>query len=80
MTINSTATKGRTMNPITRAAIFLRVYFDGLVDDMKGRREQGDSLVTWVLVIIGVIVLAGIVYGIVSGWFEARLAEIVDPF
>ena len=68
------------MNPLTRAAIFLRGYFDRLIDDMKGKREQGDSLVTWVLVIIAVIVIAGVVWGVMSGWFEARLAEINDPF
>lgn len=68
------------MNSLTRAAIFLRVYLDGLIDDMKGKREQGDSLVTWVLVVIAVVVIAGIVWLVMSGWFEARLAEINDPF
>ena len=68
------------MNPLTRAAIFLRGYFDGLIDGMEGQRAAGDSLVTWVPVIIAGIVIAGVVWGVMSGWFEARLAEINDPF
>lgn len=68
------------MTSLTRAAIFLRIYFDGLIDDMKAKREQGDTLVTWVLVILAVIAIAAVVYGVVSGWFAQRLAEINKPF
>lgn len=64
------------MTALTRMAVMLRIY----VDDLRDRREQGDQMVGWVLAIIAVIVLAGIVYGVVSGWFADRLAEITDPF
>lgn len=75
MPIN-TERKERTMTALTRMAVMLRIY----VDDLRERREQGDQMVGWVLAIIAVIVIAGIVWGVVSGWFTARLAEITDPF
>jgi F0F1-type ATP synthase assembly protein I len=37
-------------------------------------------MVGWVLAILAVIVIAGTVVGVVSGWFADRMAEIVDPF
>ncbi|WP_409048732.1 hypothetical protein AB2L57_17875 (plasmid) [Microbacterium sp. HA-8] len=64
------------MTALTRMAVMLRIY----TDDLRERREQGDAMVGWVLTIIAVIVIAGIVYGVVSGWFADRLAEITDPF
>lgn len=71
-----TERKEGTMTALTRMAVMLRIY----TDDLRERREQGDQMVGWVLAIIAVIVIAGIVWGVVSGWFEARLAEITDPF
>lgn len=68
--------KGNTMTALTRMAVMLRIY----TDDLRGRREDGDQMVSWVLVIIAVIVIAGVVVGVVTGWFNDRLAEIVDPF
>ncbi|ALJ22527.1 hypothetical protein [Microbacterium sp. No. 7] len=64
------------MTALTRMAVMLRIY----TDDLRERREQGDQMVGWVLTILAVIVIAGIVYGVVSGWFADRLAEITDPF
>ncbi|WP_061683593.1 hypothetical protein [Microbacterium laevaniformans] len=64
------------MTALTRMAVMLRIY----TDDLRERREQGDQMVGWVLVIIAVIVIAGTVVGFMTGWIQDRIAEIVDPF
>lgn len=75
MPINTERKEG-TMTALTRMAVMLRIY----TDDLRERREQGDQMVGWVLTIVAVVVIAGIVFGVVSGWFADRLAEITDPF
>ncbi|KXZ58744.1 hypothetical protein Mlaev_02447 [Microbacterium laevaniformans] len=75
MPINTERKEG-TMTALTRMAVMLRIY----TDDLRERREQGDQMVGWVLVIIAVIVIAGTVVGFMTGWIQDRIAEIVDPF
>ena len=75
MPINTERKEG-AMTALTRMAVMLRIY----TDDLRERREQGDQMVGWVLVIIAVIVIAGTVVGFMTGWIQDRIAEIVDPF
>jgi cytochrome c oxidase subunit IV len=64
------------MEIFTRAAIVLRA----LIDDLRDRREQGDQTVTWVLIIIAGILIAGVIYAAFSGFIAERIAEFNDPF
>lgn len=60
------------MKALTKAAIRLRHGYDNL----RARAESGDQIVSWILIILAVIVIAGIVVVAVTAYINARVGEL----